>query len=337
MKATPSTATKLRTWHHLSGNRRKPAEYEVVSVDYWFPNNYAGEGHPFQAIAKDAAANRWYARWQDGTPLRHADWHAFRDPDELTYRGYNTMQDAQEQYVDGVLDRFDEEGHDLALGEDWLRVLARLYAPSRFLQHAVQMLSGYVCSMSPTSTVGLVHAFQAGDALRWVSRTAYRTAELRENRPGFGFGERERALWESDPAWQGFRELAERLLATYDFGETAIVLALVAKPAIDECLATALGRAARAGGDTVLAMLTDAQMKDIRRSRRWARAFVQFALQTPGNAAVIDGWIARWTPLADAAIDTWCAALPDGAALAATARAATGAVRAEAMTPAPAA
>ena len=54
MKATPSTATKLRTWHHLSGHRRKPSEYEVVSVDYWFPNNYAGEGQPFQAIAKDA-------------------------------------------------------------------------------------------------------------------------------------------------------------------------------------------------------------------------------------------------------------------------------------------
>ena len=333
MKQTASDAERLRTWHHLSGARRKPSEYEITSVDYWYPTNHAGSGQPFQAIAKTEPVNQWYARWQDGTALRHSDWHAFRDPDEVIYRGYTALQDGQEQYVEGVLDRFDEEGHDLLLPENWVRTLARLYAPSRFLLHTVQMLSAYACSMSPTSTVGLVHSYQAGDALRWVSRVAYRTAELRDKRPGFGFGERERALWEQDPAWQGFRELMERLLVAYDFGETAIVLALVAKPAVDECLVTQFGRAARSAGDTVAAMLADAQRKDVERSRRWTTAFARFVLREPGNAPVIADWIARWTPLADAAIDAWCAALPDGAALAATARAATRAFRDETLAP----
>ena len=41
------------------------------------------------------------------------------------------------------------------------------------------------------------------------------------------------------------------------------------------------------------------------------------------NRAVLQGWIAKWEPLADAAIDTYCAALPDAAGAATRARAAT--------------
>ena len=35
------------------------------------------------------------------------------------------------------------------------------------------------------------------------------------------------------------------------------------------------------------------------------------AVETPGNAEVIKGWIAKWEPLADKAIDAYCNALAD--------------------------
>jgi toluene monooxygenase system protein E len=37
----------------------------------------------------------------------------------------------------------------------------------------------------------------------------------------------------------------------------------------------------------------------------------------------MQGWVAKWEPLADAAIDAYCAALPDAAGAASRARAAT--------------
>jgi toluene monooxygenase system protein E len=47
------------------------------------------------------------------------------------------------------------------------------------------------------------------------------------------------------------------------------------------------------------------------------------ALETPGNLETIQGWIAQWEPLADKAIDAYCALLPDVADAAASAKAAT--------------
>ena len=38
--------------------------------------------------------NRWYKKYEY-QPLQHPDWDSFRDPDQITYRGYNTMQDGQ--------------------------------------------------------------------------------------------------------------------------------------------------------------------------------------------------------------------------------------------------
>ena len=52
-------------------------------------------------------------------------------------------------------------------------------------------------------------------------------------------------------------------------------------------------------------------------------AFVKMALEPPGNLEIIRGWIAKWEPLADRAIDAYCAQLPDVADAAASARAAT--------------
>jgi toluene monooxygenase system protein E len=50
---------------------------------------------------------------------------------------------------------------------------------------------------------------------------------------------------------------------------------------------------------------------DAARHRRWAAALVKMALEKPGNAEVIQGWIAKWEPLADQAIAAYCGALAD--------------------------
>jgi hypothetical protein len=59
--------------------------------------------------------NEWYKKHTFGTALKHPDWNAFRDPDEVVYRTYNLMQDGQETYVFGLFDQFSEREHDKAL------------------------------------------------------------------------------------------------------------------------------------------------------------------------------------------------------------------------------
>ncbi len=78
-----------------------------------------------------------------------------------------------------------------------------------------------------------------------------------------------------------------------------------------EAVLRRLGESARHNGDTLLGLLTDAQLIDAARHRRWTAAFVAMATETPGNLEQIKTWIAKWEPLANRAIEAYCAALPD--------------------------
>ena len=98
-------------------------------------------------------------------------------------------------------------------------MLERLYTPRRFLQMALQMGAAYLVQIAPASTITACAGFQDGDEFRWLSRCAYRARELQRAHPSRGFGTTERRSWEEEPAWQGFRELLEKTLATYDWGE----------------------------------------------------------------------------------------------------------------------
>ena len=190
------------------------------------------------------------------------------------------------------------------------------------------MGSAYLVQIVPASTIENCVMFQAADQLRWVSRVAYRTRELANAHADAGFVTGERKAWEEDPCWQGFRELLERVLATYDWAEHFIALNIVAKPAFDEACIRQLVRSARASRDTLLAQMLDAQWEDSERSRRWTGALVEFARGTEGNAATMADWVAKWVPLGDAAIEGYCAALPDNADAAEAAKGAASAFRA---------
>ena len=104
----------------------------------------------------------------------------------------------------------------------------------------------------------------------------------------------------------------------------------MAKPAFDEACIRQLGRSARRNRDTLLAQMLDAQWSDSERSRRWTAALVEFARESgaDGNAAVMADWVAKWAPLGDAAIEAYCAALPDNPDAAAEAKGAARAFRA---------
>ena len=306
----------LKTWSHLAGKRRRPNEYEIVSTNLLWSTD---DEMPW-ALSPDIDMNKWYLRYRNNSPLKHDDWDAFRDPDEMVYRSYNVMQDGHETYVDGLIRDHAKNDHDASLNADWVAALARLYTPARYPLHCLQMGSAYLVQMVPSSTIENCVMFQAADQLRWVSRIAYRTKELANTHADAGFVTGERKAWEEDLCWQGFRELLERVLVAYDWAEHFIALDVVAKPAFDEACIRQLGRSARSSGDTLMAQMLDAQWEDSERARRWTGALVAFARETEGNVAVMADCVAKWVPLGDAAIDAYCAALPAGEDAAAEAK-----------------
>jgi toluene monooxygenase system protein E len=43
------------------------------------------------AMGPEIPMSKWYVKYHNQSPLTHADWDAFRDPDQLVYRGYNMI------------------------------------------------------------------------------------------------------------------------------------------------------------------------------------------------------------------------------------------------------
>lgn len=307
----------LRTWSYLADKRRRPTEYEIVSTNLHYRQN--NPESPWE-LDPDIHMNKWYRQYCNDSPLRHDDWDAFRDPDQLVYRTYNILQDGQETHVRSILDQFSDREQDSVLSQEWVEALASHYAPARYVFHTVQMASTYLSQMAPASTISNCATFQAADSLRWLTHAAYRTVELAKSHDSLGLGDKERERWENDAAWQGFRELMEKGLVAWDWAESFTFTNLVAKPAIEATVLSGLSTVAQQEGDVLMTLMCETQLRDAERHRRWSSALVEMALTQDGNLAVFNGWIDTWLPLADAAIDAYCAELPDSPTLAASAK-----------------
>jgi hypothetical protein len=302
---------QLKTWSAFGNLGRRPSEYEIVTHQM----NHTVRATPLE-LGPDAHGNRWLKRHRDGIALTVPDWNAFRDPDQLTYRKYVKSQDYSETYIDAILQEFAViGGADRA--PDFLQICL---TPSRYLAHGLQMMSGYLQQLAPSTYVGNCAAFQAGDHLRRVQRVAYRTRQLDRAYPERSFGKTERAAWEELPEWQGLRKGIERLLVSFDWDDAFVGLNVVVKPLADEITLRQFAVRARELGADLDALIADNLFRDAERSRRWTAALTRFAIAAnESNREHLQALLAKWRPLSDEIVATGarllgrCAPGPDTA------------------------
>jgi toluene monooxygenase system protein E len=289
---------KQKTYSMLEAKRRLPTEYELTSsrLHYHFPNNFE--------LSNENPVSLWYFQNREGSPLKAADWEKFADPRRTTYRGYNDRQDAKETVVDGLLREVDETDYDQGLDPAWTDFLHHWYGPLRFPAHGLQMMSAYVGQMAPASRITNCAAFQAADEMRRLQRVAYRSAQLHAH-VGSVDPHQHKGFWQEAEGFQPLRELIERALIVYDFGESFTVLNLVVKPYLDSLLNEELaGALAAANGDTTLRGIHFSLHEDAQWHREWSTELKRALIEdNPANEEVFAGWVEKWTPLAVRAVE----------------------------------
>lgn len=298
---TQKASARRRTWSAFGDIRKLPSEYEIVTHD----TNYTTRKNRDAALEQNpsSVANLWFLTFRDKSQLRADDWLGFRDPDEMTYRSYVTVQKRQEMVVSGILEEYAAKGRDKELEPGWCRTLATIFTPVRYPLHGLQMCAAYVGQMAPSSYVTNCAAFTAADLLRRVSLVAYRTRELGRTFPETGFATKEREQWEAGPAWQGTRRAVEQALTMYDWAESFAAVNLALRPTLDDVWLRQLGEMARAHDDDQTWLLVSNLELDARRCRRWSVALAQYAIAArPENAAVLQKWVDVWGARADEAV-----------------------------------
>lgn len=282
---------RLKTWSAFGNLGRRPTEYEILTHGLIS----TGRQTPLE-LPPDALGNRWLREHRDGIRLTVPDWNAFRDPDAVTYGSYVAMQDDQEAYVEGLLERFDRDDHDPRLTGTALDYLALTSTPCRYLAHAGQMLSAYLQQLAPSSYIANCATFQTADQLRRVQLIAYRTTQLRLTHPQRTFGTGERAAWEGHPGWQPIREAAERALLEYDWDRALVATQLVVKPVADVIFLMQL-RDELAAFAPLDALIAGNLWRDAERSQRWTAALLRFLAEAgPANLSTLQGYLREWAP-----------------------------------------
>ncbi|WP_083906371.1 hypothetical protein [Mycobacterium sp. JS623] len=245
------------------------------------------------------------SRNREGSALQARGWDQFADPRRTTYRIYTQLQDGREDVVDGLLREIDDAAYDTELDDEWVGFLDRWYSPLRFPVHGLQMLAAYVAQMAPSSRITNCASFQAGDEMRRVQRIAYRTVQLAGPPFDDEAAARQRAAWEEAAAFQPLRELIERALVAYDWGESFIVTDAVIKPRIDRLVNQDIaGTLATANGDPILTSIYFSLDEDARWHREWTAALMRHMVDdNAANAEVVSDWIEKWSPLASEALE----------------------------------
>ena len=299
MSTPPARPPGRKTYTRLAQGRRVPSEYELVSTDLHY-------NHPrrFELPATNPVVD-WYHRHREGSALTARSWEPFADPRRTTYRGYTALEDGREDVVDGLLREIDDTGYDRTLPDEWVRFLHRWYAPLRYPVHGLQMLAAYVAQMAPASRITNCAAFQSADEVRRLQRIAYRTVQLSGPPIDADTVRQQQAVWEDASAFQPLRELVERALVAYDWGEAFVVPNAVVKPSLDRLVNQELaGALATANGDPILASIHFSLDEDARWHRAWTAALVAHAVaDTPSSVEVITAWIEKWRPLASEALE----------------------------------
>jgi toluene monooxygenase system protein E len=297
----PERPPGRKTYTRLVTGRRIPTEYELMSTDLHYNHPRRFELPPGNPVVD------WYYRNREGSALQARDWEQFADPRRTTYQIYTGLQDGREDVVDGLLREVDDTAYDAQLNDEWVRFLDRWYSPLRFPVHGLQMLAAYVAQMAPASRITNCASFQTGDEMRRVQRIAYRTVQLAGPPFDDEAATRQRAAWEEAAAFQPLRELIERALVAYDWGESFIVTNAVIKPRIDRLVNQDIaGTLATANGDPILTSIHFSLDEDARWHREWTAALLRHIVDdNTANGEVVSGWIEKWSPLASEALEAF--------------------------------
>ncbi|MEV0204878.1 aromatic/alkene monooxygenase hydroxylase subunit beta [Streptomyces sp. NPDC050788] len=240
---------------------------------------------------------------QDWTALKSSDWHRFLDPNEeweqTIYRNNaNVVRQVQQNLANA---RKAEAYRQWT--RSWTSFVERHVGA---WMHAEQGLGMHVFvaiqRSAPTNMINNALAVNGAHKLRFAQDLALYNLDVEEQLDGFD-GSAHKAVWQSDPAWQGVRENVERLTAVADWAEALCAANLVFEPLVGELFRSHLVlQIAARNGDYTTPTVMGAGENDYDRDLRYTRALFTLLLgddaHGAGNRAVVQEWLGRWVPVA---------------------------------------
>lgn len=283
----PLEWTALKAW----GSDREPPSRK--------PGDFGTGGHGLIGASAD----------EDFSWPAHG-WHEFRDPNE---EWEQTMYRYNANVVRQLNANIDAAKQSKAFEQwrpNWVDFVARHVGAWMHVGHGLGL---YLFAMNnrrgPTNMHNTAMVINSEHLIRSAQDLALYNLTLSENIESFD-GAAHLATWNSDPVWQGVRELTEQLTTVSDWAEAVFAANIVFQPLVGELFRSQLVQQAAPGnGDFVTPTLIGAEEYDFaERDLRWTKAMFQLLIDdkefAEHNQEILQSWLSTWVPRCLTAVRT---------------------------------
>lgn len=290
-----------RTFNYFEPKGRRATLYENVTVDV-LPDP---ERHLLQG---------WVIQFADGheaydkrrTQLKSSDWHAYRAPDQEWERNHYQRQSDVETMIRQVVERGRAAHAAEHFDKMWRPILENHLGA---LKHAEYGLHRATMSGQRDGVTQMINNSILTHASQKIRLAQDLTLYLADIGVDIDLDlEAGKKTWMEDPAWQGTRELIEKIIGTADYLEQYFVINLVCEPLVTEALRSGFFmQFAAAHGDFMTPVVLSAAENDF--DRNLANATELFNLLANDaqhgdeNKRIMQQWLEKWVPLAVTAVE----------------------------------
>ena len=317
-----------RRFTYYTPAKRRATHYEDVTVEVQpDPRHYLSQGwiygfadgtggYPLDWTALKAWGSdrpepeRFPGSGGSGYEWPALGWHEFRDPNEeweLTiYRNNANVVRQLNQNVDNAR-------HSKAFDQwnrNWIRFVERNVGAWMHVDHGLGIyLFSNANRRAPTNMHNNAISVNGMHRIRAAQDLALYNLTLSEEITIFD-GTAHLDCWNNDPAWQGVRDLTERLTGIDDWCEAIFAANVVFEPLVGEPFRSSLVQhAAPRNGDFVTPTVIGAEEYDYaERDLRYTRAMFELLSSDrefgAANRAIMQQWLSAWVPRTIAAART---------------------------------
>jgi propane monooxygenase small subunit len=313
--------SSARRFNYYVPQKRKQTHYEDVTVEVQpDPRHYLAQGWLYGfANGKGGYPLDWTAlkAWGSDRPEPQRGpgsggqgyewpahgWHEFRDPNEeweLSLYRYNANVVRQ---VNANVDAARQAKAFEQWNPNWVRFVQQHVGAWMHVDHGLGLyLFANANRRGPTNMHNTAIAVNSMHLIRAAQDLALYQLTLDEEIESF-FGGAHLDTWNSDPSWQGVREVAERLTGIDDWAEAVFAANIVFQPLVGELFRSQLVmQAAPRNGDFITPTIVGAEEFDFsERDLRYTLAIFDLLANdrefADHNNRTMNGWLANWVGL----------------------------------------
>jgi propane 2-monooxygenase small subunit len=308
-----------RNYNYFTPQKRKQSHYEDVTVEVQpDPRHYLSQGwlygfsdgrggYPLDWTSLKAWGSdrpepeRYPGSGGKGYDWPATGWHEFRDPNEeweLTFYRYNA--NVVRQLTQNVETARQTKAFE-QWNSNWKDFVAQHVGAWMHVEHGLGL---YVFAnanrRAPTNMHNNAISVNSMHRIRFAQDLALYNLTLTEEIEDFD-GTAHLQTWNSDPAWQGVREVAEQLTCVDDWAEAIFATNIVFEPLVGELFRSQLvQQAAPTNGDFVTPTVVGAGEYDYaERDLRYTKPMFELLTNdrefAGHNKGLLDEWLSLWT------------------------------------------